>query len=241
MESLYGTLQERALRLCRDNGMPNEIVKVKARTLSTEEAIGNPEADDFPLQKGKERLIQARFGNGSGQAFTDQFGDYEGLLMDILAMPLRNNYRRAVFVATINALLHHMGRITGTIHCKDREPMDCARKLATHLIERYGEVRVGQVGFQPRMVEAIGEAFPVRLLDLDQENIGTRRFGVLVEGPVAKEDVIDWADLLLVTGSTVANGTIDQFLGRKPVIFYGTTVAGAAHLMGWERFCVCSH
>ena len=119
--------------------------------------------------------------------------------------------------------------------------MDCARKSATHLIERYGEVRIGQVGFQPRMVEAIGEAFPVRLLDLDQENIGTRKFDVLVEGPMAKEDVIDWADLLLVTGSTVANGTIDQFLGRKPVIFYGTTVAGAAHLMGWERFCVCSH
>jgi Putative heavy-metal chelation len=241
MESFYDTLQERALRLCRDTGMPNETVTVKARTLSTEEAIGNPEADDFPLQKGKERLIQARFGTGSGQAFTDQFGDYEGLLMEILSMPLGNNYRRAVFIATLNALLNHMGRITGTLHCKDREPLDCARRLAVHLKERYGEVRIGQVGFQPRMVEAIAEAFPVRLLDLDQENIGTRKFDVLVEGPVAQEDVIEWADLLLVTGSTVANGSIERFLGKKPVIFYGTTIAGAAHLMGWERFCVCSH
>jgi hypothetical protein len=240
MTSLYDTLRERALRLCRDSGIPNQTVTVKARTLSTEEAIGNPEADDFPLQKGKERLIQARFGTGTGQAFTDRFGDYEGPLMEILAMPLDNNYRRAVFVAALNALLHHMGRISGTIHCKDKEPADCAGQLAAHLKKRYGKVKISQVGFQPRMVEAISEAFAVRLLDLDPENIGTRKFNVLVEGTEAQADVIEWADLLLVTGSTVANGTIESFLGRKPVIFYGTTVAGAAHLMGWERFCACS-
>jgi hypothetical protein len=241
MTLLYETLKQRALSLCRDTGMPNATVSVKARTLSTEEAIGNPEADDFPLQKGKERLIQARFGSGAGQAFTDRFGDYEGPLMEILSMPLGNNYRRSVFIATLNALLHHMGRISGTIHCKDREPAECARQLAAHLKERYGDVRIGQVGFQPRMVEAAAQAFPVRLLDIDPENIGTRKFDVLVEGPEAQEDVIHWADLLLVTGSTVANGTIEHFLGKKPVIFYGTTIAGAAHLMGWERFCACSH
>jgi hypothetical protein len=241
MTSIYDTLKERALGLCRDAGMPNETVTVKARTLSTQEAIGNPEADDFPLQKGKERLIQARFGSGTGQAFTDRFGDFEGPLMEILAMPLDNNYRRAVFIATLNALLHHLGRISGTIHCRDREPVNCAGQLAAHLKERCGKVRIGQVGFQPRMVEAIAEVFPVRLLDLDPENIGTRKFDVLVEGPEAQADVIDWADLLLVTGSTVANGTAENFLGEKPVIFFGTTVAGAAHLMGWERFCACSH
>ena len=241
MTSLYDTLKQRASRLCRDSRISNATVTVKARTLSTEEAIGNPEAEDFPLQKGKERLIQARFGSGTGQAFTDRFGDYEGPLMEILAMPLNNNYRRAVFVAALNALLHHMGRITGTIHCRDQEPADCARQLAAHLKERYGKVRIGQVGFQPRMVEAISETFAVRLLDLDPENVGTRKFNVLVEGTEAQEDVIDWADLLLVTGSTVANGTLENFLGKKPVIFYGTTVAGAAHLMGWERFCACGH
>ena len=241
MTSLYDTLQMQALKLCHQIDTPNEIVKVKARTLSTEEAIGNPEADDFPLQKGKERLMQAQFGRGLGQAFTDQFGDYEGCLLDILAMPLSNNYRRAVFIATLNALLHHMRRITGTLHCRDREPIDCARKFAAHLKARYGPAKIGQIGFQPRLVEAIGEAFPLRLMDLDPENIGTRKFNVLVEKPEAKEDVIHWSDVLLVTGSTVVNGTIEHFLGEKPVIFYGTTISGASHLMGWERFCACSH
>jgi hypothetical protein len=241
MTTAYCDLQRRFFTLCDDSGILDERVAVKARTLSTEEAIGNPEAEDFPLQKGRERLMQARFGDGAGQAFTDQFGDYEGSLREVLEMPLGNNYRRAVFIATLNAVLRHMGRVTGTIHCRDREPQDCARQLAAHLKERFGAVRIGQVGFQPRMVEAVAGAFPVRLMDLDPENIGTRKFDVLVEGPEAKEDVIDWADLLLVTGSTVANGTIAHFLGKKPVLFYGTTVAGAAHLMGWERFCACSH
>jgi uncharacterized protein (DUF4213/DUF364 family) len=97
------------------------------------------------------------------------------------------------------------------------------------------------VGFQPRIVEQVAKLFPTRLMDLDMDNIGTRKFDILVEDDQSREDIMDWADLLLVTGSTVANGTIDQFLGKKPVLFYGTTIAGAAHLMDWDRFCACSH
>jgi hypothetical protein len=241
MPPLYETLKKQAYTLCREAGMIDRKVIVKARALSTEEAIGNPESDDFPLQKGKERLMQATFGNGIGQAFTDQFGDFEGALKDVFDMSLSNNFRRAIFIATLNAVLHHMGGIRGTIHCRDLEPVECAGLLVPYLQERYGKVKISQVGFQPRMVEAVSKGFSVRLLDLDPENIGTRKFDVLVEGPEAEEDVIAWADLLLVTGSTVVNGTIERFLGKKPVLFYGTTIAGAAHLMGWDRFCGSGH
>lgn len=241
MTLLYETLKRRAFTLCHEAGVLDRTVTVKARALSTEEAIGNPESDDFPLQKGKERLMQATFDNGVGQAFTDQFGDFEGTLKNVFDMPLLNNFRRAIFIATLNAVLHHMGSIQGTIHCRDQEPVECAGLLVPYLQERYGTVKIGQVGFQPRMVEAVSKAFSVRLLDLDPENIGTRKFDVLVEGPEAEDDMITWADLLLVTGSTVANGTIERFLGKKPVLFYGTTIAGAAHLMEWDRFCGSSH
>jgi len=241
MSSLYDALKSKALALCGEAGILNEPVEVKARVLTTEEAIGNPEADDFPIQKGKERLMQATFGRGVGQAFTDQFGDFSGTLKSVFEMPLHNNFRRAVFIATLNAALHHLGKIKGAIHCKDQEPVLCAEKLASHIADRYGKVKIGQVGLQPRMVEVLAKAFPMRLLDLDPENIGTRKYGVLVEGAESKDDVIAWADLLLVTGSTVANGTIEAFITGKPVIFYGTTVAGAAHLMGWDCFCACGH
>ncbi len=34
----------------------DESIHINARTLSVEEAIGYPEGDDFPLQRGKEKL-----------------------------------------------------------------------------------------------------------------------------------------------------------------------------------------
>jgi hypothetical protein len=237
MESLFDTLKERALKLWDEQGLLDQKVLVQARTLSTEEAIGNPEADDFPLQKGKERLMQAEFQGSIGQVFTDQFGDFEGSLKEILEMDLKNNYRRAVFIATLNSVLRHIGLIERTVHCHDNGPADCAEALRDHIKRRYGLKRVLQIGFQPRIVESLASHFPLRVIDMDTENIGSRKFKINIEDPNATDEANEWADLLLVTGTTLVNGTIGNFLGDKPVIFYGTTIAGAAHLMGWERFC----
>jgi hypothetical protein len=237
MTHFYDELRKKAHDLLKVHGLLDRKVKVKARALSTEEAIGNPEGDDFPLQKGKERLMQAEINGAKGQAFTDRYGDFEGRVKEILAMPLENNYRRAIFVATLNAGLRAVGGTDRTIHCKDKDPALCAQELVGYLRENYGAVRIGQVGFQPRMVEAVGASFPLRVLDLDPDNVGEKKYGILVEGSDSQDDVIDWADLLLVTGTVLVNGTIGDFLGNKPVLFYGTTISGAASLMGWERFC----
>ena len=222
--------------------MPYYLLNVKLFTdkllvLTTEEAIGHPEDQDFPLQKGKERLMQAKFRGQAGQAFTDQFGDFLGSLEEILTMPLTNNYRRAVFVAALNAVLKYLGLIRGTIHCHNQSPQECAGELAGYIRGRFGEVRVTRVGFQPRMVQEISAILPLRLLDLDPDNIGVKKFGVTVEDQEKTAKALKWADVLLVTGTTLVNDTIGQFLLDKPVIFYGTTIAGAAYLMGWERFC----
>ena len=75
---------------------------------------------------------------------------------------------------------------------------------------------------------------------MDSDNIANRKFGITIESPAATEAAVAWADLLLVTGTTLVNGTLPDFLNKKPVIFYGTTIAGAAHLMGLERFCAYS-
>jgi hypothetical protein len=237
MENVYTELTGRAADIFTRHGLMGETVQVTARVLSTEEAIGNPEADDFPLQKGRERLMEATIGGAAGQAFTDRFGNYEGTLENILNTPMDNNYRRAVFVASLNAALRHLALATGTVHCRDQEPADCARALADHIDHRYGRGKIGIVGFQPRMVETLADRFPVRVLDMDVDNIGEDRFGVMIESPKACREVITWADLLLVTGTTLVNGTLPEFLVEKPVVFYGTTIAGAAYLMGWNRFC----
>ena len=237
MINLYGELKSKTLQLCRRNHFLDEKIIVRARSLSSEEAIGNPEGDDFPLQKGKERLMQAGFREAFGQAFTDRFGDFEGTLKEIFHMPLDNNYRRAVFVAALNAVLRHLGLIEGTIHCHDQGPAECAVQMASHIRRQFGRVKVTQVGYQPCIVETLARTFPFRLLDLDPENIGQEKFGSMVEGPEATGEAVDWAELLLVTGTTLTNNTVGRFLIGKPVIFYGTTIASAAYLMGWNRFC----
>jgi hypothetical protein len=240
MSDVYRELKERFMQLCMDQGLLNECVRIKARVLRPEEAIGNPESDDFPLQKGKEMLMQAEFGSALGQAFTDRYGDFQGTLEDVVNTPIPNNFRRAVLVATLNAVLRFLGRIENTVHCRDEEPRQCAIDLANYIKTYYGKLKIAQVGFQPRMVESLSSEFPLRVLDLDMDNIGSRKFHTLIEGPDTQEEVLKWADLVLITGSTLVNGTIDQFLGEKPVVFYGTTIAGAAHLMGWNRFCTRS-
>ena len=40
--------------------------------------------------------------------------------------------------------------------------------------------------------------------------------------------------------TTLVNDCIGDFLNGKQVLFYGTTVAGAAALMDWPQFCACS-
>jgi len=144
-------------------------------------------------------------------------------------------------VSTANAVLRHLGQIEKTVHCHDKEPTECAAELASYIKRKYGEVKIALIGFQPRMVESLTPQFPLRVLDLDPENIGARKFQVTIESPEKAREAADWADLLVVTGTTVVNGTMGDFLGGKPLLFYGTTIAGVAHLMNWERFCFKSH
>jgi hypothetical protein len=234
---LYDELKKRTREILKDQDLLSQRVRIKARALSTEEAIGNPEADDFPLQKGKERLMQAEFAGSLGQAFTDRYGDFEGSMEDVLNMTLDNNYRRGIFVATLNALLRHMRRVEKTVHCRNQGPAQCGEDLREFIQTRYGRVKILQIGFQPRMIESLTPSHSMRVIDMDPDNIGTQRFQVTVEGPWATQAAMAWADLMLVTGTTLVNDTIEEFLIQKPVLFYGTTIAGAAHLMGWNRFC----
>ncbi len=237
MNDLYNEIRTRFRKLVVEHDLLEERVLIKARALSTEEAIGNPESNDFPLQKGKERLMQAAFGSAFGQAYTDRYGDFDGILKEVLDISLENNYRRAIFVATLNAVLRSMNRIDQTVHCRDQGPTQCAEALRQYIQQHHGRKRIVQIGFQPRMVESLASYFPLRVVDMDPANIGTRKFRVAIEDPKVTKEAVQWADLLLVTGTTLVNGTISDFLESKPVIFYGTTIAGAAYLMGWNRFC----
>ena len=234
---IYQRLKTEFGKIIEEHKLESEEIVINAVPLTPEESIGNPEDKDYPLITGRERLMQAQFKDSFGQAFTDMYGDYNGTLAEILAAELTNNYRRAILVASINAVMKHLGLISCSVHCRNNEPRECSLELASYIKEQYGKPKIAQVGLQPRMVETLAKKFEIRVTDLDKENIGQVKFGVKIDGPEATQKNLKWCDLALVTGTTVVNGTIEQFMISKPVIFYGVTVSGPARLLGLTGFC----
>ncbi len=236
---MYTEIKKRFAQIVVENNLSDETVRISAKTLTPEEAIGNPECEDFPILKGHERLMQAEFRGSFGQAFTDMYGDFEGTLKDVLDMELNNNFRRAIFIATLNAVMRNLGLIEGSVHCKDRGPEECGLDLVEFL-EGCKISRIALVGFQPVHARCCSGCHELKILDLDKENIGKEKFGVVVlDGDKNAKEVLKWCDLALVTGTTVVNGTIEPILemAGKKVVFYGISIAGVAELFGLNRFC----
>jgi len=237
----YDILKKEFIKIINENGLELEEVVIKAAPLSPEEAIGNPEDRDYPLVIGKERLMQAELKGSLGQAFTDMYGNFSGRLSDIVEMDLTNNFRRAIFISSLNAVMRYLGLITKSIHCRNEEPRECSHELVKYIEKNYGHPKIAFIGFQPRMVEALSKRFELKVTDMDINNIGSEKFGVKIHDPEKTQEHLDWCDMVLATGTTVVNGTIDQFRVSKPVIFYGITIPGVAKLLGLNDFCCCGH
>ena len=238
---IYEELKKNFANIIKENKLETEKISIKAHPLTPEEAIGNPGDLDYPLVKGRERLMEATFKGYKGQAFTDLYGDFEGSMQDVLSLRLQTNYERAIFISTLNATLSYLGIISNTVHCKDNKPRECAMEAVNFVRNHYGKPKIFLVGMQPRFAEFFSKNFKLRITDLDSEQIGKNVNGVPVEGESSTSRNIAWADLLWITGTTIINSTIEQFLDiNKPKIFYGTTIAGTAYLLGLKRFCYMS-
>ncbi len=237
--TVLGKLVQEMRRLCLTRGLLPEPVEVAARELTPEQAIGDPDHDDYPVLTGHERVIEAVLRGARGHAFTARPGNFSGTLSEVLESALENGYRSAVLTAALNALTRHLGLAERTVHCRDGDMVECASHAPAFVRERLGSPRrVFMAGLQPRLLESVAGEFEVRLTDLREDVRGTRKAGVLVEGPEAAEDCMQWCDAIFATGSAVANGTADALLEcGKPIAFYGVTCAGAAALLDLERFC----
>jgi hypothetical protein len=216
----------------------DESVVVTARALSPEEAIGNPEHDDYPLTKGRERIMEAVVRGAPGQAFTDMYGRWEGSIRDVCAMAALNNFRRAILVAVLNAVMRYAGEVEGTRHCRDGDPVRCALELKEYVRDEGLKPPFALIGYQPRLAEALADLGELRIADLDAGNIGRERAGVTVSHPDDTPELLEGAGCAFVTGSTVVNGTIAQFLDLGiPTVFFGVTIAGPAVVLGLRRYC----
>lgn len=231
-------------------GLPELKVQVLARPLTPEEAIGTPGRRDFPILLGKERVLEATVAGSRGHAFTDSASEFVGSLGEVLALPLSSNQQRAIFTATLNATLAHLGRVEATVHCKDDEPEECAREIARQVRARGNPTVVGLIGLNPAIAEGLVDAFGaanVRISDLDRDNVGQQKFGVEIwDGLERTETLLDESDLVLFTGTTLVNNTYDLIqrgLEARSTdgLVYGMTASGASHLLGFDRICPCGH
>ncbi|GAB4112085.1 MAG: DUF364 domain-containing protein [Candidatus Caldatribacteriota bacterium] len=240
--NFYADIKEIFFNLIKEKGLISSRVEVvRTRPLTPQEVIGKTDRDDFPLLKGKEVMLQADFKGSLGQAFTDMPGDYSGTLKDIFALSLDNNFNRAIFISTLNAVLRHLNYISKTVHCRDKEPEECAARLVDYIKERFGNPRIAFIGMQPAMVEALAADYKIRVTDLNPANIGKKKFGILIEDAAYTKEILSWSDLIFATGTTVVNNTITQLFIGKPLVFYGVTIAGVAYLKGYEQYCFCGH
>jgi hypothetical protein len=221
-------------------------VSVLVKTLTPEEAIGEPGRRDFPIILGKERVIEAEVLGARAHAFTDSPGEFVGDLKGVLHLPLTSNRERGIYVATLNATFKYLNFIENTIHCKDEDPERCGKEIASQLLKRWGKVRVGFIGLNPAIAENLTETFGmenVRITDLDKRNVNSLKFGVKVwDGNEMTKELIKQSDTILITGTTIVNGTFDAIMqgvqnDRKDYLIYGVTGAGICHLMGLSRIC----
>lgn len=218
---------------------------VEVNCLTPVEAIGFPGDRDYPLLRGKEILLQARFRKSPGQAFTGSPASYQGRLGDVIELDLEKPENRAIFIASLNALLRDQGLIKKTVHCHNGDPEECGRQIAIYLKQEHNPKKVGIAGYQPALISACIDFFGpdrVKVTDLGADNLGKIFRDVEIwDGMTQTDKLIAECDILLVTGSVFANNTAEPFYraaeNGKPLYFFGTTVTGIAHLLGLAHLC----
>ena len=185
-------LKERWWRRVVEHNLESESVTVKVRGLKVEEAIGKPSRTDFPLLKGHEVMLQAEVRGAYGQAFTDEPSDYVGSLLSLRRTPLNTNRDRAVLVATINATYRYLGLVANSQHCRDEGPELCGKKVAMELSSKlHPDSKVVMIGFQPALAYHISTALNnFRVTDMDSDNIGRVKEGILIEPYTLNREVI---------------------------------------------------
>ena len=219
------------------NKLLDAHVSVLVKTLTPEEAIGEPGRRDFPIILGKERVLEADLLGARAHAFTDSPGEFMGNLRAVFNLPLTSNRERSIYVATLNAVLKYLNLIEKTIHCRDEDPERCGKEIASQLLGRYGKTKVGLIGLNPALAENLIETFGVenvRITDLNKQNINSFKYGVKIwDGNKMTEELIKQSNVILITGTTLANGTFDHIMHciqnfRKDYLIYGVTGAGYA-------------
>lgn len=203
-------------------------------------------SSEYALVRGKEVIVRCKFKDSYGDSFTDKPKIFSGRMNDVHKLLFGDDGDKAIYFATLNATLSHLGLVKGTVHCSGNEPRKCGERLAKYIFENFGKVRVAHIGYQPGHIEACSKHFESYVTDLNPENVGKVKFGRKILDGSSNERVIKKVNLACMTGSTLTNGSLPDLIklcgafGVEPLI-YGVTGAGPAKILKLRHFCPYGH
>lgn len=232
----YSGLKFRFANLCQQHQLENEALSVKIDD-SYNDHSGAALA-------GRTRLV-ASFQKHSGMSYTFHPYPFEGTVADLLKIDLEGSSDRAVFIAAMNAVCSAVIPGLRTVHCSDEGSLLCTKKLVTEL-RKNGYNCPGLIGFQPSFLNALTKDFGNwNLACVDQQELDEsirRSANVDLLDEEHLQQLVGWSDVVVVTGATLVSGALPDILewtemSGKPILVYGTSIAGAAALMDLPRFC----
>ena len=227
----------------RDLDLKSEVVVT--RSLNPKEAIGDPKRDDFPIQRGKEHLMQASFKGALGQAYSSDASDFHGNLEDVLALPMQSIFERAVLVASMNAVLplSQSDRWDSALQeCRPEGVFFASGSLPSGEESRVRGTS-GPSACNSRSDDKVGRTG-------SGDSLGSGRSGRRVlwrKDPGRhefREDIREVSACFYYRIDSCQRhyrrSEEDAIEHGTKVNFYGSTISGAAFLLGLERWCLCS-
>lgn len=220
------------------SGLLKETVAV---TVSSEpEQTLRPEKDPASTVARPEYCVTAELCGTKGEAYTETPEAFQGTLEEALAIAPSDKGISAVTVASLNAAMSVLSLAPCTFPADPEYPFAYADALCRYVTERYGRSNLVLVGYDGYIVKRfMEEELDFWTLDRDPDHVAQDRFDhVVVNGAKRnRESAFVWGKLLIVTGSTLCNGTIIPYLNSgKELLFYGITCAGAARLLSLPWF-----
>jgi len=232
----YSSLKLRFAELCNRHQLEGTTLTVKIDPTYSEHSGA--------ALAGRTRLI-ANFQGYSGMSHTFHPFQFEGTVGELLAMDLEGSADRAVFVAGMNAVCSSVNPDLRTMHCSEDGSLRCTQTLVQQLRDN-GYDCPGLIGFQPSLLKALIEGFgDSNTVCVDQHELAESIrlcSDVDLLDETSLQQLVGWSDVLVVTGATLVSGVLPDIqewaeMSGKPILFYGTSIAGAAELMDLPRFC----
>lgn len=234
IQEIYDQIRERFLALPGVSDLLGEIVNIRGNRLP--EITLMPEGDVPSNVNRPEYCTVAKLKDVKGEAYSETPADFYGTLKELLDLPLAGRGIDARVLAGINAAMKCLGLIENSELPDDHEiHRRYANKIFDEVTEKYGKEKIVLVGYDGYIVQRfMEEPLDFWTLDRNPDNITKDRFNHVIvnSGKVNRDSSFTWAKILIVTGSTLCNGTILPYLEcENDVKFYGITFAGASRLL----------